>query len=496
MMNEVSAKLNEHQIKHEIKGRAKSVHSIYNKLNKGKKFNEIYDLLALRVYVDTIQDCYQALGIIHAKYRPMPKRFKDYIAMPKPNMYQSLHTTVFGINGNPFEIQIRTYEMDLIAEKGIASHWSYKEGSKNMQNAMEQKLQFFRSIMELTEEENKSSEFMNAVMNDVLKDSIYVYTPKGDVIELPLGSTPIDFAYRVHSKIGDTMVGAIVNDQIVPLNYQLKENDIIKINTNKNSTGPSKEWIKMAFTTHAKNKIKSFYSKIDKSESLKNGQEILNAELRKKKISINSFFEDDNVDKILNEFNFNSLNDLYIAIAGNQITPKQIINFVTGANPTKEEIVLSKNIRADKNASLKNDIVIEGIDEIKVNIAGCCKPIPGDEIIGYISKGYGINIHRIHCPNVNEMEDRIIGAKWQENITKKYATDIIVRALKEKNILVDLVSKTVNTNNVIQNINTISSNEEYLYEITVLTRNSEELHKFMNDIRNISSVFEVERDIK
>ncbi|MBQ4634454.1 MAG: bifunctional (p)ppGpp synthetase/guanosine-3',5'-bis(diphosphate) 3'-pyrophosphohydrolase [Bacilli bacterium] len=496
MMNEVSAKLNEHQIKHEIKGRAKSVHSIYNKLNKGKKFNEIYDLLALRVYVDTIQDCYQALGIIHAKYRPMPKRFKDYIAMPKPNMYQSLHTTVFGINGNPFEIQIRTYEMDLIAEKGIASHWSYKEGSKNMQNAMEQKLQFFRSIMELTEEENKSSEFMNAVMNDVLKDSIYVYTPKGDVIELPLGSTPIDFAYRVHSKIGDTMVGAIVNDQIVPLNYQLKENDIIKINTNKNSTGPSKEWIKMAFTTHAKNKIKSFYSKIDKSESLKNGQEILNAELRKKKISINSFFEDDNVDKILNEFNFNSLNELYIAIAGNQITPKQIINFVTGANPTKEEIVLSKNIRADKNASLKNDIVIEGIDEIKVNIAGCCKPIPGDEIIGYISKGYGINIHRIHCPNVNEMEDRIIGAKWQENITKKYATDIIVRALKEKNILVDLVSKTVNTNNVIQNINTISSNEEYLYEITVLTRNSEELHKFMNDIRNISSVFEVERDIK
>ena len=496
MMAEVSEKLNEHNIKHEIKGRAKSVYSIYNKLNKGKKFNEIYDLLALRVYVDTIQDCYQALGIIHAKYKPMPKRFKDYIAMPKPNMYQSLHTTVFGINGNPFEIQIRTYEMDLIAEKGIASHWSYKEGGKSMQNAMEQKLQFFRSIMELTEEENKSSEFMNAVMNDVLKDSIYVYTPKGDVIELPLGATPIDFAYRVHSKIGDTMIGAIVNDQIVPLNYQLKENDIVKINTNKNSNGPSKEWIKMAFTTHAKNKIKSFYSKIDKNESLKNGQDILARELRKKKLSINTFLDEANIEKILNEFNYNSLNDLYIALGANQLTATQIINFATGSNPTKEEIVLSKNVRNEKNVYLKNDIAIEGIDEIKVNIAGCCKPVPGDEIIGYISKGYGINIHRMSCPNISELEDRIIEAKWQDNITKKYATDILVRALKEKNIMIDIVSKTVNSDIVIQNINTISSNEEYLYEVTVLTHGVQELEKFMNDLRSINTIFDVERDIK
>ena len=298
MMREVSGILNEHNIKHEIKGRAKSVYSIYNKLNKGKKFNEIYDLLALRVFVDTKEDCYQALGLIHSKYKPMPKRFKDYIAMPKPNMYQSLHTTVFGINGNPFEIQIRTYEMDLIAEKGIASHWSYKEGGKVMQNAMEQKLQFFRSIMELTEEENKSTEFMNAVMNDVLKDSIYVYTPKGDVIELPLGSTPIDFAYRVHSRIGDTMVGAIVNDQIVPLDYKLKENDIVKINTNKNSKGPSKEWIKMAFTAHAKNKIKNFYSKIDKNENLKNGEEALAREFRRKKLSLSTFLDSEDLDKV------------------------------------------------------------------------------------------------------------------------------------------------------------------------------------------------------
>lgn len=496
MMREVSSILNEHNIKHEIKGRAKSVYSIYNKLNKGKKFNEIYDLLALRVFVDTKEDCYQALGLIHSKYKPMPKRFKDYIAMPKANMYQSLHTTVFGINGNPFEIQIRTYEMDLVAEKGIASHWSYKEGGKVMQNAMEQKLQFFRSIMELTEEENKSSEFMNAVMNDVLKDSIYVYTPKGDVIELPLGSTPIDFAYRVHSKIGDTMVGAIVNDQIVPLDYKLKENDIVKINTNKNSNGPSKEWIKMAFTTHAKNKIKNFYSKIDKNENLKNGEEALVKEFRRKKLSLSTFLESEDLERVLNEYNMNTLDDFYIAIGAGQLTPTQVINFLTVDKPTKEEIVLSRNIRNAKPTVSKNDISVEGIDEIKVNIAGCCRPIPGDEIIGYISKGYGINIHRMHCPNVSDLEERIIPATWQENIDKRYETGILVRALREKNILVDIVSKTVGSNVIIQNINTMESNEEYLYEITLLTHNVDELKKFMNEIRKISSVFDVERNIK
>ena len=495
MMREVSLILNEHNIKHEIKGRAKSVYSIYNKLNKGKKFNEIYDLLALRVFVDTKDDCYQALGLIHSKYKPMPKRFKDYIAMPKPNMYQSLHTTVFGINGNPFEIQIRTYEMDLIAEKGIASHWSYKEGGKVMQNAMEQKLQFFRSIMELTEEENKSSEFMNAVMNDVLKDSIYVYTPKGDVIELPLGSTPIDFAYRVHSKIGDTMVGAIVNDQIVPLDYKLKENDIVKINTSKNSNGPSKEWIKLAFTTHAKNKIKSFYSKIDKNENLKNGEEALAREFKRKKLSLASFLEGPDLEKTLNEYNANTLDDLYIAIGAGQVTPIQIINFATGDKKTKEEIVLSKNIHVTKPVISKNDIRVEGIDEIKVNIAGCCKPIPGDEIIGYISKGYGINVHRINCPNVSDLEERIIAASWQKNLDKRYETDILVRALREKNILVDIVSKTVGSNVAIQNINTIEG-EEYLYEITLLTHNLVELRKFMTELRKIPNVFEVERNIK
>ena len=303
MKQSVSSLLNEHGIKHEIKGRSKSIYSIYKKLDKGKKFSDIFDLLALRVFVDTESECYQALGIIHSKYRPIPKRFKDYVAMPKTNMYQSLHTTVFGEGGQLYEIQIRTYEMDKVAELGIASHWSYKENGSNvkanMKNTMEQKLQFFRNIMDLKQEETNDADFVKSVSEEVLKENVYVFTPKGDVIELPSGSTPIDFAYRVHSGVGDKMVGAIVNNNIVPLDYVLKDNDIIKINTNKNSIGPSREWINMAYTSSAKNKIKAFYNKIDKEGYIEKGQEILKDECRKKKIAFNEIISNENIEKIL-----------------------------------------------------------------------------------------------------------------------------------------------------------------------------------------------------
>ena len=274
MIDEVSELLNEHNIPHEIKGRSKSIYSIYNKMAKGKRFDDIYDILALRVFVDTEQDCYLALGLIHSKYKPVPKRFKDYIAMPKTNLYQSLHTTVFGIDGNLFEIQIRTYEMDKIAEYGIASHWSYKEhkdGAKSAKDAMEQKLQIFRNIIELNEDANTPEEFITSVKKDILtSDVIYVYTPKGDVIELPAQSTPVDFAYKVHSEVGDHVVGAIVNDNIVPLDYKLVTGDIIKVNTNKASK-PSKDWLNFVVTSGAKNKIKSYYSKLEKDENIEKG---------------------------------------------------------------------------------------------------------------------------------------------------------------------------------------------------------------------------------
>lgn len=496
MMNEVSTILNEHNIKHEIKGRAKAIYSIYNKLNKGKKFSDIYDLLALRVYVDTESDCYQVLGLIHSKYKPLPKRFKDYIAMPKANMYQSLHTTVFGPGGNYFEIQIRTYEMDKVAENGIASHWSYKEGGKaNLQSAMEQKLQFFKSIMGLND--TNEEEFMSSVKEDLFKDSIYVFTPKGDVIELPSGSTPIDFAYKVHSEVGDKMVGALVNDNIVPLDYELKDNDIVKINTNKNSIGPSKEWINMAYTTQAKSKIKNFFSKIDKKDYQKIGVELLNKELRKKKISINEFLKEENVNKILAELKYSSLDDLYIALGNYKITPNIVINVIYKETESKEEIILKKaQNRKEELPVIKNDIIVEGIDEIKVNIASCCKPIPEDKIIGYITKGNGISVHRLDCPNISNLEERIIEVKWNELVNKKYPTNLLIHARENKNVLLDIIAKTSNTDITVLNINFINNNDNFLYELVVSVQNVTSLNKFMNDIRSIPNILDVERSIK
>ncbi len=492
--------LNSHGIKHKIKGRAKSIYSIYKKLDTGRRFSDIYDLLALRIFVDTEQDCYQTLGIIHSKYRPIPKRFKDYIAMPKENGYQSLHTTVFGENGQLYEIQIRTYDMDKIAEHGIASHWSYKEKGKTMmQSAMEEKLQFFRSIIELSRQDESDEVFINNVKEDVLKNIIYVFTPKGDVIELPLGSTPIDFAYRVHSKVGDSMVGAIVNGNIVPLDYKLQDNDIVKINTNKTST-PSREWINMAYTAQAKNKIKAFFNRIDKEENIKKGEELLLKELRKKKISSQEFYKDENIDKILDELKLVDLTELYINIGNGKYSPTTIINILDNENISKEDYILNKvNNSQNVKINIKNDIIVEGIDEIKVNIASCCKPIPGDRIVGYITKGNGINVHRSICPNVSDLDERLIDVSWNNDIDKKYLTNILVHSLKinsNKNILIDIISKTSSSDVIIQSINTINVQDDNTFEISLLVKDKEKLLKFMNDLEMLEDVTKVERLIK
>lgn len=500
MMEDVSKLLDEQGIKHEIKGRAKSIYSIYKKLDKGKKFSDIFDLLALRVFVDTVPECYSSLGIIHSKYKPIPKRFKDYIAMPKTNMYQSLHTTVFGLEGYLFEIQIRTYEMDQIAEHGIASHWSYKENGSNvkanMQNAMEQKLQFFREIMELKDEKNDEL-FVHNVQEEVLNNTIYVFTPKGDVIELPSGSTPIDFAYRVHSGVGDTMVGALVNGNIVSLDYKLNDGDIIKINTNKNSQGPSREWIDIAFTAQAKNKIKSFYNKVDKEEYLKRGTELLQKEVKKRKIPFAKFYSNEVIEQTLNELKYGDMTELHIAIGNNKITPTQVINIVFGDSKSKQEIMLDRVINNDDAKVLvKGDIIVENISDIKINVASCCKPIPGDEIVGYISKGRGINVHRTVCPNITELEERIIEVKWNEKISKKYTTNILITANENNNLLIQIINKTSNSDIVIQSINTINASNRYMFDINLLVDDIYKLDKFMTEISALPSIVSVERIIK
>ena len=496
MQSKVSELLNDFNIKHEIKGRAKSIYSIYKKLNKGKSFNEIYDLLALRIFVNTEAECYQVLGIIHSKFRPIPKRFKDYIAMPKTNMYQSLHTTVFGFGGNLFEIQIRTYEMDQVAENGIASHWSYKEKGSvkaNLQNAMEQKLQFFKSIMEL-KNDSSDEEFVKSVQSDIFDNTIYVFTPKGDVIELPSGATPIDFAYKVHSGVGNKMIGAIVNNNIVPLDYELQNNDIVKINTNNNSAGPSREWINMAKTTQAKNKIKGFFNKLDKDEYLKNGEDLLNKELRKRKIVTNEFFKNENIDKILKELKCNNLDEVYINVGNNKFSPSQIISIIYNDSKTKEEIILNKVTNTEvKDEVVKDDIIVKGIDQIKINIASCCRPIPYDDIIGYITKGYGITVHRSNCPNISNLKERVIDVKWNEVISKKYLANLLIRTDDDRNILTEIIAKTSNHDITVKSINSSTSN---LYDMVVLVSDDEKLQKFINELNKITNVTSVERAFK
>ena len=495
MMDEVSNLLNEHGITHEIKGRSKSIYSIYNKLSKGKSFNDIYDILALRVFVDTEQECYLALGLIHSKYKPVPKRFKDYIAMPKTNLYQSLHTTVFGLDGELFEIQIRTYDMDKIAEYGIASHWSYKENKDaSTKDAMEQKLQIFRSIIELNEDTPNTEEFISSVKNDVLSEEvIYVYTPKGDVIELPKGSTPVDFAYKVHSEIGDRMIGAIVNDVIVPLDYELNTGDIIKINTNKASK-PSKDWLNFVVTTGAKNKIKAYYSRLEKDENILKGSDLLEKELRKENISITEFLSNKNIDLILNELKLDNIDDLYMCIALGKYTPQSIIKITNKKEEEKEDLASKiNNSKYNVEKSSNNDVLVEGISDIKTSLSGCCKPIPGDSIIGYITRGSGVTIHRTTCKNILDIDERLLNVKWN-NANKKYPSDILVYTTTYDNLL-DIITKATSFNIIIDSIATINRSDHKVYRMTVLVENKDKLDKFINDLLNLNFIKKVEREI-
>ncbi len=497
MMQSVSKILTDNNIFHEMKGRTKSVYSIYNKLNKGKKFSEIYDILALRFLVNTEAECYLALGLIHAKYKPVPKRFKDYIARPKTNGYQSLHTTVFGVDGKLFEIQIRTFDMDKIAEYGFASHWSYKENGVNKTNAMEQKLQSFRSIIELNEQQVGEEELVNTVKNEVFNtNNIYVYTPKGDVFELPIGSTPIDFAYRVHTSVGHQMVGAIVNNNIVALDYKLKDGDIVKINTNKNNKGPSKEWLNIAYTAGAKNKIKAFFSKVDKDELISNGKEQLLKTIRRKKLSINEVLSQKNISIILNELNLNTENELYYEIGIGKYNPTSIIKIVMGKED-EEKSVLDKVLKYSSNQmQATKEIIVDGISDLKVSFGGCCMPVKGDQIIGYISKGNGITIHRSNCHNICDATERIIEVKWNLNSSRKYVTNILIYTQKKDNLLLDIISKTTSLNIGIKSVNTITNTNYNIFDIDILIEDIESLNKYISIIGQLPYVTSVERGNK
>ena len=494
MLDEVSSLLKEHGIRHEIKGRSKSVYSIYNKLSKGRSFNDIYDILALRVLVDTEQECYLALGLIHSKYKPVPKRFKDYIAMPKSNFYQSLHTTVFGIDGMLFEIQIRTYDMDRVAEYGIASHWSYKEHtSGDSKDAMDQKLAIFRNIIELNEDSSTPEEFISSVKKDILfNDSIFVYTPKGDVIELPNGSTTVDFAYKVHSEVGDKMVGAIVNDNIVPFDYVLKTGDIIKINTSRLSNGPNKDWLNFVVTSQAKNKIKGFYSKIEKDDNINRGMVLLDGYLKKKNITF-EMFQDKYLNKLLDNYKIKDIDEFYMSLGIGKYTIDNMIKSIVKEEEKRKKSITLKGI-SKKKQEVDSDILVENMSSIKVTISGCCKPIPGDNIIGYITKGAGITVHRSNCKNIMDLDERLINVKWNDNLNKKYPTDLLIYT-NENDILLDIITKASSNDVVIDSIFTLNKSSLKVLLVTVLVKNIEVLDKFCKDLYNIGSVVKIERQM-
>ena len=494
MLDEVSSLLKEHGIRHEIKGRSKSVYSIYNKLSKGRSFNDIYDILALRVLVDTEQECYLALGLIHSKYKPVPKRFKDYIAMPKSNFYQSLHTTVFGIDGMLFEIQIRTYDMDRVAEYGIASHWSYKEHtSGDSKDAMDQKLAIFRNIIELNEDSSTPEEFISSVKKDILfNDSIFVYTPKGDVIELPNGSTTVDFAYKVHSEVGDKMVGAIVNDNIVPFDYVLKTGDIIKINTSRLSNGPNKDWLNFVVTSQAKNKIKGFYSKIEKDDNINRGMVLLDGYLKKKNITF-EMFQDKYLNKLLDNYKIKDIDEFYMSLGMGKYTIDNMIKSIVKEEEKRKKSINLKGI-SKKKQEVDSDILVENMSSIKVTISGCCKPIPGDNIIGYITKGAGITVHRSNCKNIMDLDERLINVKWNDNLNKKYPTDLLIYT-NEDDILLDIITKASSNDVVIDSIFTLNKSSLKVLSVTVLVKNIEVLDKFCKDLYNIGSVVKIERQM-
>ena len=494
MKESISDILTENGISFKIKGRVKSVHSLFNKMDNGKRWNDIYDILALRVFVDTEQDCYLAIGLIHSKYRPMPRRFKDYIANPKENMYQSLHTTIFGTDGHLFEVQVRTYEMDEIAEKGIASHWSYKEkGAVKIQSMMEQKLEMFRNMIDANQNVATDAEFVSNVNSELLSDLIYCYTPKGDVLELPKGSTPIDFAYRIHSGVGDRTIGAIVNDQIVPLDYVLEDGDIVKINTSK-EPNPKKAWLNFAKTSQARSKIKSFFSKQDRIDYINAGKEMIEKELRRRKLSFSDVLTEENLDKVLKDIHATDLEDMYLSVGSLRYTAGYIINLIFEDKKDVMDIYLGKmnNGFASSNKAVKGDIIVAGTDDILVTIAKCCKPVKGDEIIGYITKGEGIAVHKKDCINIKDSH-RLIDVSWNMDSNSTYLTDLKIKVLKGKNQLLDIITKASQKDIYIESVKTIEELDYTVFAVTVKTTSSTQLENFISDVKSSSFVVEIGR---
>lgn len=506
VIDELDDELDKLNIEYDIYGRPKHFYSIYKKMQyQHKSFEEIFDLTAIRILVDNVKDCYAVLGVVHTKWKPIPGRFKDYVAMPKPNMYQSLHTTVLGPKGEPFEIQIRTHEMHRVAEYGIAAHWKYKEG-KTEDEDIDKKLTWLRQLLEWQRELKDPKEFMESLKIDLFTNQVFVFTPKGDVIDLPVGSTPVDFAYKIHSAVGNKCIGAKVNGRIVPLDHKIKTGNIVDILTSNNSNGPSRDWLKFVKSTQAKNKIKQWFKKERKEENTQRGKELLEKEVKRQGYPIKELLKSDWLNLVMKKLRFNNIEDLYAAIgyggiAFNQVMPKlkelyREEHKEKNPNVEIENIQTNVNKKKHKNKT-KQGVKVKGIDNILVRFAKCCSPVPGDDIIGYITRGRGVTIHRKDCPNIqndSNSYDRLIEVEWHVDKKISYSTEIQIVANDRKGLLAEMTSTITESKMHVTAINARTTKEKLaIINLTIEISDTQQLSKLMNKFRAFQDVIEVKR---
>ena len=499
-IKEVSDKLKEQGIEATIYGRPKHFYSIYKKMKaKSCKAEDLFDLIAIRVIVNSIKDCYSVLGIVHDMYKPMPGRFKDYIAVPKTNMYQSLHTTVFGEGGRPFEIQIRTWDMHNVAERGIAAHFSYKEKSKKISEA-DKKIMWLRKTLEIQKELADNTENMDKIKTEIFGEEVFVFTPKGEIKSMPKGSTPIDFAYAIHQKVAEQMVGAKINGRMVTLNTKLENKDVVEIVTSKNAKGPNRDWLKYVKTTSAKNKITSFLKKEGREINIQSGKEAFEKILRKQKYSKDELLKDEFVEPAIKRFNCKTLDDCYENIGFGSISPVKVVNKIVefyedSITPTEEDIKLKVVSKKRKNNS--NDLVeVEGIDNCLVKFAKCCSPIPGDDIIGYITFANGISIHRRDCKNLKglDTEARTIKVSWKEQVHAEFTARLVVKANDRDGVLADILKTMKELKIEITQISTkVTPERENITNLSATIKDINTLQTVMKALRKIDSVFDVRR---
>ena len=507
--DDLAENIKEQGIKAEITGRAKHLYSIYKKMQRDNKtLDQIYDLFALRILVDNVRDCYAVLGIVHEMYTPMPGRFKDYIAVPKTNMYQSIHTTLLGPKGVPFEVQIRTWEMHRTAEYGIAAHWAYKEASNNGKKKSvivnEDKLAWLRETLEWQKNTQNPEEFLRTLKTELFEDEVYVFTPKGMIKVLPMGATPIDFAYSVHEQIGHRMIGCKINGKMMPIITTLNNGDIVEIMTSDQAKGPSRDWLKFVKSSSAKNRINQWFKKEQRAENIERGKEELDKEIKKLGMKTSELMTPEWTSLILEKYRFATIDDLYANIGFGGISEKKVVAKLLGEYRKEhqeedleqkiEELAQAKPV---KSRPSKSGVCVKGIDNCLVKLSKCCNPLPGDEIIGYITKGRGVSVHRADCINLKDLiaeDGRMIDVYWQEDAKASYSVEIEIFANNRDGLLRDIIKQVENYKLKLMGVNTRTNKDNTaILDINVETGNIETLNKFMKSLNNVESVFDVYR---